>query len=83
MDKPADANSSRKSIKNGNGMFRQQTLKSGEISGQEDNSTQISNIDPSSRNILESNANDNIVSGKDRRKNINIRVPKWLIHYET
>jgi hypothetical protein len=70
MEKPTDANSSRKSIKNGNGMFRQQTLKSGEISGQEDNSTQISNLDPSSGNILESNVVDNIVHSK--RKNVNL-----------
>ena len=58
-------------------------MKSGEMSGQEDNSTQISNnLDPSQRNILEIAEVNNEIN-KDRRKDPNVRAPKWLIHYET
>lgn len=78
-NKAGDMNSSRKSMKYG--MFRQATNKmSGEQSGQEDNSTQISNhLDPSHRNALESHQDGTL---KDKRKLDNIRMPKWIAHFD-
>lgn len=60
-------------------MFRRGTQQKlmEDASGQEDNSTQISNnIDPSLRNMMDGNHHD-VRNQMDKRKLGHMRLPKW------